>query len=125
MRVMLLLLVFGFFGCSTALTVTPAGSAHKVRIEDGISKYEGQAVVDLVISNLEKIKGHYISEDAEEEHLVSISKWHTPGMPSAEDLKCEYSANFNYGVSGNNICIGPESSEKEPFAILGADSWIK
>jgi hypothetical protein len=125
MRAILLLLIFGLLGCSTVLAVIHTGSVHKVRIEDGITKYEGQAVVDLVISNLEKIRGYYISVDAKEEHLVSISKWHTPGVLSVEDLKCKYSANFNYGVFGNNVCIGSESVDKQSLVILGATSWIK
>jgi hypothetical protein len=125
MRAIILLFTSCFLGCSTFVAVTHEGSEHKVRIEDGIPKSEGQKVVDFVVSNMEMLKGHKISVDAKYENLVSISKWSTPGMPSAEDLKCKYSANFYYGGFGNNVCIGSKSNDKESLVILGSCSWIQ
>lgn len=125
MRAIILLVTSCLLGCSTVVVVTYEGSAHKVIIKDGVSKSEGQAVADFVVNNLGMLKSHYISVDAKHGDLASISKWSTPGMPSAEDLKCKYSANFNYGGFGNNVCIGSKSNGKESLVILGADSWVQ
>lgn len=83
-------------------------------------------VASFVASKMNELRLEYISVDASFTHLVSISKWHTPGIPTDEDKKCKYSANFYYGGFGNEVCIGlDEISDKgAQLKVLGSTSWM-
>lgn len=83
-------------------------------------------VASFVASKMEVLRSEYVSVDAKFTHLASISKWRTPGMPTDEDKKCKYSANFYYGGFGNEVCIGVNEvyDQEMQLKVLGSTSWI-
>ena len=95
-------------GCTSLDYVVFPKSSHLVKIEDEISKKEGQEVISFVFNNHDKFKGNV---------PTSISKWDTPGIPTENDLKCKYSINFGFVAS---YCIGItyDKNGKKEFKIL-------
>ncbi len=83
-------------------------------------------VASYISSKMNELRSEYISVDAKFTHLVSISKWHTPGMQTEDDKKCKYSANFHYGGFGNQVCIGGNkmSGQGIQLKVLWSTSWI-
>lgn len=125
---LLVAFIFGVFilGCSNSAVIRHGGNGHRIKILDDLTKSEGKMVASFVASNMNELRSEYISIDAKFTHLVSISRWHTPGMPTDEDRRCKYSANFYYGGFGNEVCIGADdiSGEGIPLKVLGSTSWI-
>lgn len=113
-------------GCSNGAVIRHEENGPRIKILDDLTESEGKMVASFVASKMNELRSEYISVDAKFTHLVSISKWHTPGMPTDEDKKCKYSANFYYGGFGNTVCIGVDeiSGQGIQLKVLGSTSWI-
>lgn len=125
---LLAVLIFCVFilGCSNNAVVKLGEDGHQIKVLDNLTKSEGEMVASFVASKMEVLRSEYISFDAKFTHLASISKWRTPGMPTDEDKKCKYSANFYYGSFGNEVCIGVNevSDQGIQLKVLWSTSWI-
>jgi len=114
------LLVLFCLSCSANTYIYP--NDHKVQVRDGISKQEAEKVFQFVREWLAQPGKDYKTADVELKDLVSISNWDTPGMPTEEDKKCVYSANFSYGVFGRELCIGIVNGS---YNVLSEATWFK
>ena len=122
----LIVLIFFVAGCASSNYVLFPNTNHHVQLDDQISKEEGQLVINFVSNNYEKFGGSDLPQDTKYKTIQSISKWHTPGLPTKEDLECQYSVNLSIGLAGNNFCIGQEKNNgQDQYKILGSTSWIQ
>lgn len=121
-------LIFCVFslGCSNSAFIRLGENGHQIQILDNLTRSEGEMVASYISSKMNELRSEYISVDAKFTHLVSISKWHTPGMQTEDDKKCKYSANFHYGGFGNQVCIGGNkmSGQGIQLKVLWSTSWI-
>lgn len=91
--------------------MTLAESKNRVLIYDDIPVGEAEAVIYEVVKYFESIKNIYTPSYAKLEHLKSISKDFTPGIPEGIHLKCKYALNFYSAPMVYSLCIGLAESD--------------
>jgi len=77
-----------------------------VVIDEGVMVHEAEEIIIEVEEYFEKLKGTHLPDWAKLEHIVSVSKYFTPGVPEGVHLKCKVSVNFYSAPSVYSLCIG-------------------